>query len=447
MSVCSGARDVIAAIATAHGRGGIGVVRLSGPRLESYALALLGRVPQARHAMYAQFRDAGGAAIDEGIALYFPAPASYTGEDVLELQGHGGPVVLHLLLQRCVELGARIAAAGEFTQRAFLNEKIDLAQAEAVADLIDAATASAARSALRSLEGEFSRRVHDLADRLFELRCLVEATLDFPEEEIDFLERADAAGRLAVIMQDLTELRAQAEQGRLLRDGLHVVLAGQPNVGKSSLLNRLAGEDRAIVSEWAGTTRDTLKEHVQIGGIPLYVVDTAGLREAEHEIERLGMERTWKEIGRADVVLLLVDARAGYTVADQQIAARLPGSVPRLVVGNKCDLVEAATAAGACDLFVSARNGAGIDALKDRLLQMAGAQPAGEATFLARARHLDALARCAAHVDMASARMADALELFAEELREGHAALGEIVGLVAADDLLGAIFSRFCIGK
>ncbi|MBL8483638.1 MAG: tRNA uridine-5-carboxymethylaminomethyl(34) synthesis GTPase MnmE [Rhodocyclaceae bacterium] len=449
MSALPRAHDVIAAIATAPGRGGIGVVRLSGQQLESYALGLLGRVPAPRRASYGQFLDKSGAAIDEGIALYFPGPASYTGEDVLELQGHGGPVVLQLLLRRCVELGARIAAAGEFTERAFLNEKIDLAQAEAVADLIDAATASAARSALRSLEGEFSRRVRELAERLFELRSLVEATLDFPDEEIDFLESADAAGRLASIARAVAELQIKAEQGRLLRDGLHVVLAGQPNVGKSSLLNRLAGEDRAIVSEWAGTTRDTLREQIQIAGVPLYVVDTAGLREAEHEIERLGMQRTWKEIERADVVILLVDARGGLTAEDEQINARLPAGVPRLVVANKFDLAEAGDTASRAefDVCISALTGAGMDSLRERLLAAAGAQSAGEATFLARARHLDALRRCGLHLDAARAQMGGALELFAEDLRQAHGALGEIVGEVVADDLLGAIFSRFCIGK
>ncbi|QDX81954.1 tRNA uridine-5-carboxymethylaminomethyl(34) synthesis GTPase MnmE [Denitratisoma sp. DHT3] len=444
------ASDVIAAIATAPGRGGIGVVRVSGPDLLSFAEVLCGRRPAARQATLANFHDAQGALIDQGILLFFPAPHSFTGEDVLELQGHGGPLVMQLLLGRCLELGARLAEPGEFSRRAFLNEKLDLAQAEAVADLIEASTAAAARSAMRSLSGEFSRAIHALVERLIELRLLVEATLDFPDEEIDVIRDTDAAQRLEALREQLAALRARAHQGSLLRTGLHVVLAGLPNAGKSSLLNRLTGEERAIVTEVAGTTRDALRETIQIEGIPLHVIDTAGLRETDDPVERIGIERSWQEIERADAVLLLVDARAGVTPADQHVAQRLPSGRRRLVVHNKCDLAQSTPArweeGDSVHLRLSAKTGAGIELLHDELLRMAGWQGHGEDVILARERHLEALVDAQAHLDAAAAQLQQ-IEFCAEELRLAQSALSRITGEFTADDLLGAIFSRFCIGK
>ncbi len=437
--------DPIAAIATAPGRGGVGVVRVSAADVAAFAEGLLGRPLRPRHATFAQFRAADGSALDEGIALYFPAPHSFTGEAVLELQGHGGPVVLNLLLQRCVELGARLAEPGEFSRRAFLNGKLDLAQAEAVADLVDAASAEAARSALRSLSGAFSARIHALVEGLTRLRTLVEATLDFPEEEIDFLQQADAFGQLDALDANLAAVRAQARQGALLREGLTVVLVGQPNVGKSSLLNQLAGFEAAIVTEIAGTTRDTVREAIQIRGVPLHVIDTAGLRDTEDAVERLGIARTWDAVEQADVALLLVDAAHGVGDAEAAILARLP-DIARLTVHNKIDVAGEAPRAVADEIWLSARTGAGVDLLRERLLEAAGWQAAGEGGFMARARHLDALARATRHIAAARAA-AGALELFAEELRLAQAALSEITGEFTADDLLGEIFGSFCIGK
>ena len=442
--------DTIAAVATAPGRGGIGVVRVSGPTLAGFAKALTGREPTARRATKADFRAADGATIDSGILLYFAAPSSFTGEDVLELQGHGGPVVMQMLLARCVELGARIAEPGEFSRRAFLNDKLDLAQAEAVADLIEASTAAAVRSAQRSLSGEFSAAVQALVGRLTELRMLVEATLDFPEEEIDVLRDTDAENRLAEFRDALAALQSRARQGSLLRGGLHVVLAGLPNVGKSSLLNRLAGAERAIVTEIAGTTRDALRETIQIEGIPLHIIDTAGLRDSEDVVERIGIERSWAEIGGADVVLQLVDACAGLTAADREIAARLPSGVERLVVENKCDLAGQAAARfeadGQVHLRLSAKTGEGLGLLHDELLRVAGWHGRGEDVILARERHLVALAAAAEKSELA-ARCLGQIELCAEELRLAQEALAAITGEFTADDLLGEIFSRFCIGK
>ncbi len=443
--------DTIAAIATAPGRGGIGVVRISGASLSELALDLCGSVPTPRNAMFAPFLDAGGVAIDEGIALYFPAPASFTGEDVLELQGHGGPVVMQMLLERCLELGARLAEPGEFTRRAFLNGKLDLAQAESVADLIEASTAAAARSALRSLSGRFSEEIHRIVDALIDLRMLVEATLDFPEEEIEFLEQARALPRLEEIRQQLQDVLNRARQGALLRSGLNVVLVGEPNVGKSSLLNQLTGEDRAIVTEVAGTTRDALRETVQIEGIPLHIIDTAGLRETEDTVERIGIERTWREIERADVILRLVDARVETSAsATEAIDARLPQAVERIIIANKIDLagLEAGRVEknGVVRLQVSAKKGAGMELVRAELLRIAGWQAHGEDVILARERHLHALRAALAHIGTAAGQSA-ALELFAEELRLAQDALGEITGEFSADDLLGVIFSRFCIGK
>lgn len=443
------APDTIAAIATAPGRGGIGVVRVSGAGLDTFAEALCGRRPQARKALFTRFVDAADRIIDEGILLYFPAPASFTGEDVVELQGHGGPVVMQLLLERCIELGARLAEPGEFTRRAFLNGKLDLAQAESVADLIEASTAAAARSAVRSLSGRFSEEVHRIVDRLVDLRMLVEATLDFPEEEIEFLERARALPRLEGIRAELEILLDRARQGALLRSGLNVVLVGAPNVGKSSLLNRLAGEERAIVTDIAGTTRDAVRETIQIEGIPLHVIDTAGLRETADTVERLGIERTWREIERADVILHLLEAGAASGHEDG-VDARRPAGAERITVINKIDLCDGPAMRdeneGRVSLHVSARTGEGIDLLRAELLRVAGWHAHGEDVVLARERHLQALRRALEHVCEAAGQ-GGALELFAEELRLAQECLGEITGEFGADDLLGVIFSRFCIGK
>jgi len=445
--------DTIAAIATAPGRGGVGVIRISGSKLLPFAFALTGKTPKPRYATLADFKAADGATVDSGLLLYFPDPHSFTGEDVLELQGHGGPVVMQMLLARCLDLGARLAEPGEFSRRAFLNGKLDLAQAEAVADLIDAATASAARSAVRSLQGEFSQAIHALTDELINLRMLVEATLDFPEEDIDFLKAADAFGRLERLQLKLAEIFDRAGQGKLLQAGLHVVLAGQPNVGKSSLLNRLAGDDLAIVTPVAGTTRDALRSTIQIEGIPLHIIDTAGLRETEDEVEKIGIERSWWEIERADVVLLLVDSRTGVGEADRVILARLPERLKRVTVYNKIDLsgapAERHDEADGVAISLSARANQGIELLRTELLRIAGWHPA-EDVFIARERHLRALADAQVHITAASSLVRGklpALELFAEELRLAQQSLGEITGEFSADDLLGVIFSRFCIGK
>ena len=439
--------DTIAAIATAPGRGGIGVVRVSGAGLVAFALALCGRAPRPRTAHFTRFLDEQERAIDEGVLLYFAAPASFTGEDVLELQGHGGPVVMQMLLERCLQLGARLAEPGEFTRRAFLNGKLDLAQAEGVADLIEASTAAAARSALRSLSGQFSEEVHRITDALIDLRMLVEATLDFPEEEIDFLERARAMPRLEAIRESLEGVLDRARQGALLRSGLNVVLVGAPNVGKSSLLNQLAGEERAIVTDIAGTTRDALRETIQIEGIPLHIIDTAGLRETEDRVERIGIERTWREIARADVILHLVEAGVA---ADGDLDARLPQGVERIVVANKIDLAGLppgrVEAGGRVRLQVSARSGEGVELVRQELLRIAGWHAHGEDVILARERHLLALREALGHVEAAGTQLG-ALELFAEELRLAQEELGTITGEFSADDLLGVIFSRFCIGK
>ena len=439
--------DTIAAIATAPGRGGIGVVRVSGAGLGAFALALCGRMPRPRTAHFTRFLDERERAIDEGVLLYFAAPASFTGEDVLELQGHGGPVVMQMLLERCLQLGARLAEPGEFTRRAFLNGKLDLAQAEGVADLIEASTAAAARSAVRSLSGQFSEEVHRITDALIDLRMLVEATLDFPEEEIDFLERARAMPRLESIRDALEGVLDRARQGALLRSGLNVVLVGAPNVGKSSLLNQLAGEERAIVTDIAGTTRDALRETIQIEGIPLHIIDTAGLRETEDRVERIGIERTWREIARADVILHLVEAGVA---ADGDLDARLPQGVERIVVANKIDLAGLppgrVEAGGRVRLQVSARSGEGVELVRQELLRIAGWHAHGEDVILARERHLLALREALRHVEAAGTQLG-ALELFAEELRLAQEELGTITGEFSADDLLGVIFSRFCIGK
>ena len=433
-------RDTIAAIATPAGRGGIGVVRVSGPAAPRIAAAILKALPQPRLATFSQFRNRDGETIDEGLALYFPAPHSYTGEAVLELQGHGGPVVMQALLSACVDAGARVAEPGEFTRRAFLEGKLDLAQAEAVADLIDAASREAARSALRSLSGEFSAAIGALQARLVDLRAVTEAMLDFPEEEVDALHREDAAARLAHAQSALGDVLAKSRRGSLLRGGIHVVLVGRPNVGKSSLLNRLAGEERAIVTPIPGTTRDALREPIVIEGVPVVVVDTAGLRESRDEIERLGMQRTRRELEHADLVIAVFEAHRRRDALPD-----LPASQARIDVYNKIDLAPG-FAPPEDALAVSATTGAGLEALRQRILQAAGWSTGAEPVFLARERHLRALERAAAHLT-AAAGETSRWEFFAEELRLAHAALGSITGEFTADDLLGEIFKRFCIGK
>ena len=461
--------EPIAAIATAPGRGSVGIVRISGKSIAGFVKHLLGSPLKAREARYLPFSDAGGTPIDRGLALYFPAPNSFTGEDVLELQAHGGPVVLQLLLARCLEAaaetdsstglsclpGLRIAQAGEFSERAFLNDKIDLAQAEAIADLIDASTEAAARSATQSLFGAFSEEIHALRDALVHLRMLVEATLDFPEEEIDFLKKADAQGQLDRLQAALGAVMQKASQGALLREGIKVVIAGQPNAGKSSLLNALAGAELAIVTEIPGTTRDKVQQTIQIEGVPVHVVDTAGLRDSTDAVEQIGIARAWEAIEGADAVLFLHDlTRANaieYVAADAHIsralAQKVPKSVPVIDVWNKCDAAGMEALQG---LALSAKTGAGLDTLRQRLLQAAGWQAHGGGVYIARARHIEALRKVDAHLMEAAAHLAaraQALDLLAEELRLGQNALNEITGEFSSDDLLGVIFSQFCIGK
>lgn len=452
--------DPIAAIATAPGRGAVGIVRVSGRGLAPFVQALLGRTLRPREATYLPFNDAQGQPIDQGLALHFPAPHSYTGEDVLELQAHGGPVVLQLLLARCLEAaaqgvlpGLRLAQPGEFTERAFLNDKIDLAQAEAIADLIDASTETAARSASRSLTGAFSAEIHGLRDALIHLRMLVEATLDFPEEEIDFLQKADAWGQLSALQQQLARVMQRTRQGALLREGIKVVIAGQPNAGKSSLLNALAGAELAIVTPIAGTTRDKVQQTIQIEGVPLHIIDTAGLRDSSDEVEQIGIARAWDAIAAADAVLFLHDlTRTGapeYAEADVSIAARLPPHIPVIHVGNKLDRAPEA-AAPEDGVRLSARTGEGLDGLRRVLLDVAGWQSAPEGVYTARARHVQALQAVDAHLREAAGQLqarGPALDLLAEELRLAQNALNEITGEFTSDDLLGVIFSSFCIGK
>lgn len=441
--------DIIAAIATAQGRGGVGVVRISGRGLEALAEGVLGKLPAPRHATYCGFLDGQGDTLDQGIALFFPAPHSFTGEDVLELQGHGGPAVLQLLLQRCLDLGARLAQPGEFTRRAFLNDKLDLAQAESVADLIDANTAEAARSAMRSLRGDFSAVVHNLVDELVYLRMLVEAMLDFPEEEVDAVDLAQRDALLGSLRARLQQTLDTAKQGCLLREGAHIVIAGQPNVGKSSLLNRLSGEEVALVSDVPGTTRDVIRQAIQIRGVPLHIMDTAGLRESEDVVENMGIARTRQTLHRADLILVLLDAAKGITVQDEAILAGLPADIPRLLVLNKADLLQGESAdvpEGMSHVRISARTGEGIDGLRQKLLDAVGWRDQESGAFMARERHLRALGLAQAHLRQAAGVIAQA-ELFAEELRLAQHALNEITGEFTPDDLLGEIFSRFCIGK
>ena len=471
--------DPIVAIATAPGRGAVGVVRASGASVAPLIAAICGRALKPREATYLAFRAADGSVIDQGLAIHFPAPHSYTGEGVLELQAHGGPVVLQLLLARCIEAGLapnpatgapwlpgmRVANPGEFTQRAFLNDKMDLAQAEAVADLIDASTEAAARSASRSLAGEFSREIHTLRDGLVHLRMLVEATLDFPEEEIDFLRKADAQGQLAALQDRLAGVMQRARQGVLLREGIKVVIAGQPNAGKSSLLNALAGAELAIVTPVAGTTRDKVQQTIQIEGVPLHIVDTAGLRDSHDEVEKIGIARAWDEIFAADAVLFLHDltraSTSEYIAGDidisRAITLKLPRNVPVVDVGSKADAVDVVDAAtveaphpAAPALRLSAKTGQGLDTLRQRLLDIAGWQSGAQGVYIARERHVQALNRVQQHLAQAAIQLgqqAQALDLLAEELRLAQNAVNEITGKVTSDDLLGVIFSSFCIGK
>jgi tRNA modification GTPase len=442
--------DTIAAIATAPGRAGIGVVRVSGPAARDISLAILNRELRARVATLCDFLAADSIPLDRGIAIFYSAPQSYTGEDVLELHGHGGVAVMQLLLKRCFALGARPARPGEFTQRAYLNDKLDLAQAESVADLIDASSEAAARGAMRSLAGEFSSQVGRLRDAIVELRSLIEATLDFPDEELDVFDRDGAQQKLRRLQDDVAALLTKAEQGRILRDGAKVVLIGQPNVGKSSLLNRLAEEEVAIVTEIPGTTRDPLRHELAIEGVPVHVVDTAGLHEATDTVEKIGISRAWLEIERADLALLIVDATVGVGKPDAKILAELPEKVPVIMVLNKIDIldIKAKELSGQrrTEIWLSAKSGDGVDLLRGAILRCIGWQATAEGTFLARERHLQALRDAATSLSRAASHMGS-LELQAEELRLAQQAFTDLTGSFTADDLLGEIFSRFCIGK
>jgi tRNA modification GTPase len=439
--------DTIAAIATAQGRGGVGVVRISGVTVPNIARELLGELPAPRLAKYCNFPDAQSQVIDQGIALYFAAPHSYTGENVLELQGHGGTAVLQLLLQRCIELGARLAEPGEFTRRAYLNSKLDLAQAESVADLIEATTTEAVRSAMRSLQGDFSAEIHSLVDELISLRILVEAMLDFPEEDIETVDSSRCDAQLQQIQNKLNNTLQCAKQGSLLREGAHVVLVGRPNVGKSSLLNKLSGQDVALVSEVPGTTRDVIRQAIQIRGVPLHIADTAGLRDSQDVVENMGIELTHQTLQRADLILLLLEANQNITVHDEDILALLPKSIPRLQVFNKADLLtEEIDVRQANSIYVSAKTGVGMEALRDKLLELVGWRNQENGVFMARTRHLLALNLAQDHLAQANDVRYNP-ELFAEELRLAQQALSSITGEFTADDLLGEIFSRFCIGK
>jgi len=445
--------DTIAAIATASGRGGVGIVRVSGSLVVEIARHVVGKLPLPRHAEYKQFRGEKDAILDEGLVLYFPSPNSFTGEDVLELQGHGGPVVMDMLLGRVVALGARLARPGEFSERAFFNDKLDLIQAEAIADLIECTSQDAARAAMRSLQGDFSSRIIAIKDALIELRLWVESAIDFPEEEIDFLADSQLHQRLHALVQRLDDLLKTARQGVLLRDGVTIVIAGQPNVGKSSVLNSLAARESAIVTDIPGTTRDLLREHISLDGLPLHIVDTAGLRESEDVVEKIGINRAWDEIRNADRILLVVDDR--YNVDEQVIAIRdeLPEGVPVTLLRNKIDLTERkpglSEQAGEAEVAVSAKNGIGIDALREHLKACAGYRNVGEGHFMARRRHMDALSRTYELVKNGVEQLTfhSAGELLAEDLRQAQQALCEITGEFTADDLLGEIFSSFCVGK
>jgi len=442
--------DTIAAIATGQGKGGVGIIRISGIGIEALATGILGRLPEARSASYCRFLDQNGDALDQGIALYFPSPHSYTGEDVLELQGHGGPAVLQLVLQRCLDLGARLAQPGEFTRRAFLNDKLDLAQAESVADLIDANTVEAARSAMRSMSGEFSAAINYLVSELIRLRMLVEAMLDFPEEQLDSIDLSQRNALLKNIQTSLQHTLDSARQGSLLREGAHIAIAGQSNVGKSSLLNRLAGEEVALVSDIPGTTRDAIRHVIQVQGVPLHIIDTAGLRQTHEIIENMGIALTRQTLRRADLIMFLLDASQGLTAQSQAILDDLPHDIPRLLVYNKVDLLNDRAQQNVETpfplVYVSAKTGEGLKELLSTILDLMGWRDQESGAFMARERHLRALQQAQRHLYQAGEVLSRA-ELFAEELRLAQLALGEITGEFTSDDLLGEIFSRFCIGK
>ncbi len=442
--------ETIAAIATASGAGGIGVVRVSGELCQTIANQILGHCPAPRYAAYLSFYDNSQNLIDRGIAIYYQNPHSYTGEDVLELQAHGGTAVIQMLLARCIELGARQAEPGEFTRRAYLNDKMDLAQAEAVADVINASTIEAAQSAMRSLSGEFSNSIHVVLAKLVDLRMYVEACLDFPEEEIDFITQGKVAEKLATIISELKIVFAKAKQGSLLREGLQVVLIGQPNVGKSSLMNQLSGEEVAIVTPIAGTTRDAIKNTIQINGLPLHMIDTAGLRDTEDEVEKIGIARTYRALESAQVALLLIDAAHGIGDEEKSILACLPQEIAKIWVHNKIDTTQESAKiiekSGEQHIYLSAKTGDGVALLKQQLLNIAGFQQNAEGVFMARARHLSALKQVDTHLQQAQNNMHQS-EFIAEELRLAQEALSSITGDFTPDDLLGEIFSKFCIGK
>ncbi|MDG6300847.1 tRNA uridine-5-carboxymethylaminomethyl(34) synthesis GTPase MnmE [Glaesserella parasuis] len=451
-------KETIAAQATPIGRGGIGILRVSGPLATEVAQAVLGKCPKPRIADYLPFKDEDGTVLDQGIALFFKAPHSFTGEDVLELQGHGGQVILDLLLNRILKVkGVRIARAGEFSEQAFLNNKLDLAQAEAIADLIDATSEQAARSALKSLQGEFSNKINELVDSVIYLRTYVEAAIDFPDEEIDFLADGKIEAKLNEIIAQLANVRKEAKQGTILREGMKVVIAGKPNAGKSSLLNALAGREAAIVTDIAGTTRDVLREHIHIDGMPLHIIDTAGLREASDEVEKIGIKRAWDEIEQADHVLLMIDSNESQADSFQQewatFLAKLPKNIPVTVIRNKVDLTGEAESLVQADNFtvirLSAQTKVGVDLLREHLKKSMGYQSSTEGGFIARRRHLVALETAAEHLERGHIQLTQfyAGELLAEELRMVQNALSEITGQFTSDDLLGNIFSSFCIGK
>lgn len=461
-------QDTIAAIATAPGRGGVGIIRVSGSKALAVAEAILGHTPKPRYAHYGPFKALDGTVLDEGIALFFPNPNSFTGEDVIEFQGHGGPVVLDILLKEVVALGCRLARPGEFSERAFLNDKLDLAQAEAIADLIDSASEQAARCALRSLQGEFSKRVHQLLDQLIHLRMYVEAAIDFPEEEIDFLSDGKVASMLNEVDAELKAVLKEANQGAILREGMNVVIAGRPNAGKSSLLNALAGQERAIVTNIAGTTRDVLKEHIHIDGMPLHIIDTAGLRDAPDEVERIGIQRAWDEISKADRVLLMIDSTSDETDPETLLrnlyieqglgdADELLQSGRLTIIRNKADLstetigqtIHSLAEVNCPVITLSAKQNAGVDVLRTHLKDVMGYSAGSEGGFLARRRHIDALNRAQEALDSGRLQLEGmgAGELLAEDLRMAQNALNEITGAFTADDLLGQIFGSFCIGK
>ncbi|MDF9400488.1 tRNA uridine-5-carboxymethylaminomethyl(34) synthesis GTPase MnmE [Vibrio sp. 1180_3] len=450
--------DTIVAQATAPGRGGVGIIRVSGPQAAQVALEVTGKTLKPRYAEYLPFKHQDGSELDQGIALYFPNPHSFTGEDVLELQGHGGPVVMDMLIKRILAIrGVRAARPGEFSERAFLNDKMDLTQAEAIADLIDASSEEAAKSALQSLQGQFSKRIHTLVESLIHLRIYVEAAIDFPEEEIDFLADGKVAGDLQTIIDNLAAVRKEANQGAIMREGMKVVIAGRPNAGKSSLLNALSGKDSAIVTDIAGTTRDVLREHIHIDGMPLHIIDTAGLREASDEVEKIGIERAWDEIAQADRVLFMVDGTTTDATDPKEIwpdfVDRLPDNIGMTVIRNKVDQTKEEL--GICHvnsptlIRLSAKTGGGVDALRTHLKECMGFAGGNEGGFMARRRHLDALERAAEHLSIGQQQLEGYMagEILAEELRLSQQHLNEITGEFSSDDLLGRIFSSFCIGK